>query len=471
MNDCISEEMPYCDPLVIYEQFHHKTWSLLFHSALYNESFGRFSYIAIEPFQTLWAKDGKIELNANVVDATNPLVLLKKLLSEFKQVARDDLPSFQGGVAGAFSYDLNQYIEPSSVNIDHVDEMNFPDMAVGFFDIVISFDHKIKKAWIVSTGWPEQDKQKREIRAKKRLEYISDLISSSFHAESKVSRSVCNNNLISSNFTASTYMDAVTRVINYIREGDIFEANISQCFNATLDSDLTPFNLYKRLMRHNPAPFSAYLNLGEFVIASASPERFLNVLAGRVETRPIKGTRPRDPDPIKDQALADELVVSEKDKSENIMIVDLMRNDLSKVCKDHSIRVTQLFALETYPSVHHLVSVVIGDLKPEFSAMDLLLATFPGGSISGAPKIRAMQIIAEIEPTKRGIYCGSLGFISFTGDMDMSIAIRTYTIKDKEVTFQAGGAVVIDSNPFSEYKETLTKSSALKNALTSAIQS
>lgn len=472
MKHCQSAEIPYCHPLTLYELFHENSWSILFNSAIHNnESFGRFSYIAIEPFQTLWAKNGRIELNGISVSETNPLLLLKKLLNEFKQISREELPPFQGGAAGAFSYDLNQYIEPSAINPEQIDVLNIPDMAVGFFDLMISFDHQIKKAWIISTGWPEQESQKRQAHAKNRLNYLHDLISSSLSAKNNRSEAGCDSQLIHSNFTQTTYMNAVTQVKDYIREGDLFEANISQCFNASLNEELTPFNLYQRLMILSPAPFSAYLNLGQFVIASASPERFLKVIGSRVETRPIKGTRPRDQDVTKDKILAKELLSSEKDKSENIMIVDLMRNDLSKVCQDHSIRVTQLCALESYPNVHHLVSVVIGDLKPEFNAVDLLLATFPGGSISGAPKVRAMQIIAEIEPTKRGIYCGSLGFISFTGDMDMSIAIRTYTIKDKAVTFQAGGAVVLDSDPLAEYLETLTKSDALKKALVCASES
>lgn len=467
MNYCEAAEIPYCNPIALYEQFHEQTWSILFNSALHNnEAFGRFSYIAIDPFETLWAKDGK--LNGNNVHE-NPLLHLKNCLNEFKQTNRDDLPPFQGGAAGAFSYDLNQYTEPFSINPSQIDDMNFPDMAIGFYDVVISFDHQRKKAWIISTGWPEQDIKKRQKRANLRLNDVNDLIS--FHPHNSNSRAICEKQVIHSNFTDSTYMNAVTRVMDYIREGDLFEANISQCFKTTLPPELPPFDLYKRLMQLSPAPFSAYFNLGEFIIASASPERFLNIINGRVEARPIKGTRPRNPDPIKDRAMADELIASEKDKSENIMIVDLMRNDLSKVCNEHSIHVTQLCALETYPSVHHLVSVINGDLKPGLSAIDLLLATFPGGSITGAPKVRAMQIIAEIEPTKRGIYCGSLGFISFTGDMDLSIAIRTYTIKDKTVTFQAGGAVVIDSDPLSEYQETLTKSSALKNALINPLRS
>jgi para-aminobenzoate synthetase component 1 len=252
-------------------------------------------------------------------------------------------------------------------------------------------------------------------------------------------------------------------VKDYILAGDIFEANISQRFSADLLD--RPFDLYRRLREINPATFSAYLAFDDTILASASPERFLKLTHGQVETRPIKGTRPRGKTAQEDQAFANELMKSEKDHAENVMIVDLLRNDLSRVCEDHSVQVPQLCGLESYPAVHHLVSVVTGKLTSKLTAVDLLRATFPGGSITGAPKIRAMEIIAEIEPTRRGPYCGSIGYIGFNGDMDTSIAIRTYAIKNNKVTFQAGGAVVVDSDPVDEYEETLTKARALKKAL------
>ena len=455
-------EIPYCPPLNLFESFHDQTGAVLLHSAIAHESHGQFSYIAIEPFKTLIAKNGTIKVDGQSLPG-NPFLALKTLLADYKQPTQADLPPFQGGVAGAFSYDLYQYIE--SFSVEQSDALHFPDMYVGFYDVVISFDHQAQRAWVVSTGWPEKTIENRLTRAKHRLEHVCHLIANPPIKTDETELNLCEKENIHSHFNAQTYSDAVKRVIEYIQAGDIFEANISQCFT-TRDANLLPFDLYKRLMRENPAPFAAYLNLGEFIVASASPERFLKLMDGLVETRPIKGTRRRDPDPVADKALAEELSNSEKDRAENIMIVDLMRNDLSKVCEEHSVMVSQLCGLETYPSVHHLVSVVTGELKPEFDAIDLLLATFPGGSITGAPKVRAMQIIAEIEPTKRGIYCGSIGFIGFNGNLELSIAIRTYTIKQDWITFQAGGAVVIDSDPQDEYQETLTKSRALHHALT-----
>jgi para-aminobenzoate synthetase component 1 len=257
----------------------------------------------------------------------------------------------------------------------------------------------------------------------------------------------------------------VQKVIDYILAGDIFEANISQRFKADLPAGLAPFDLYRRLREINPAPFAAYLNFKDTQLASASPERFLKLSAGYVETRPIKGTRPRGKSEEEDATLARELVASEKDWAENVMIVDLLRNDLSRVCENHSVQVPQLCGLESYPSVHHLVSVVTGRLRSGMGALDLLKAAFPGGSITGAPKLRAMEIIAELEPTRRGPYCGSVAYLGFDGALDSSIIIRSFCIRQGQVSFQAGGAVVADSVPRQEQEEVLAKAGALFRAL------
>ncbi|MGF1612091.1 MAG: aminodeoxychorismate synthase component I, partial [Kiloniellales bacterium] len=267
------------------------------------------------------------------------------------------------------------------------------------------------------------------------------------------------------NFTRPAYEAAVQRGIDYIHAGDIFQANLSQRFSARLPAGETPFMLYRRLRALNPAPFAAYLKFGQDVIASSSPERFLKLSDGQVESRPIKGTRPRGHDAAEDEALARELLASEKDRAENVMIVDLLRNDLSRVCRDSSVAVPELCVLERYATVYHLVSTIVGELRPGKTAVDLLEASFPGGSITGAPKIRAMEIIAELEPTRRGPYCGSIGYIGFDGDMDSSIVIRTFSIHGDQVSFQVGGGIVADSRPAEEYEETLAKGRALLAAL------
>ena len=250
----------------------------------------------------------------------------------------------------------------------------------------------------------------------------------------------------------------------YIFAGDIFQANLSQRFEAPISE--SPWDLYCRLRAQNPAPFAAFLDLPDYAVVSASPERFMRVDGGgHVETRPIKGTRPRGIGPEHDAALGRALTESPKDRAENLMIVDLIRNDLSRVCAPGSVRVRDLFALERFATVHHLVSTVVGDLLPGMDARDLLRASFPGGSITGAPKLRAMEIIAELEPSARGVYCGAIGYWSVTGELDTSIAIRTAVAKDGQVYLNAGGGIVADSDAEQEYRETLDKARGLIDAL------
>jgi para-aminobenzoate synthetase component 1 len=267
-----------------------------------------------------------------------------------------------------------------------------------------------------------------------------------------------------STFTHRGYLDAVARVREYIVAGDIFQANLSQRFQAPLPGP--PFEVYRRLRRRNPAPFAAYLGFEDVTVLSASPERFLRLDHDRrVETRPIKGTRPRGLVPMHDAALGRALAESEKDRAENLMIVDLLRNDLSRVCRPGTVRVPELFALEQHPTVHHLVSTVVGELDPAADAVDLVRAAFPGGSITGAPKVRAMEIIAELEPTRRGVYCGAIGYLSASGALDTSIVIRTFVTRGGELYFQAGGGIVADSDPELEYREALDKARGLIETL------
>jgi para-aminobenzoate synthetase component 1 len=267
-----------------------------------------------------------------------------------------------------------------------------------------------------------------------------------------------------SSFTHAGYLDAVNRVREYIYAGDIFQANLSQRFEAPLVE--SPWDLYRRLRTRNPAPFAAFIELPECAVLSASPERFMRVDAiGHVETRPIKGTRPRGVGPEHDAALGRALTESAKDRAENLMIVDLIRNDLSRVCESGTVRVRELFALEHFATVHHLVSTVVGTLLPGLDGLDLLRASFPGGSITGAPKIRAMEIIAELEPSVRGVYCGAIGYLSVTGELDTNIAIRTALARDGRVYLNAGGGIVADSDAEQEYQETFHKARGIIDAL------
>lgn len=447
----------YQHPDYIFSRFAEWDGVVFLDSAELRDHCGRYSFIAIDPFIRLMSKNGEI-IGHGEKSLGNPFEVLASLLSKFNMKSHPDMPPFQGGVAGCFSYDLYQHLE--KVPLHAKDDMGFPDLAIGFYDVVLAFDNLLKKAWIFSSGFPFEGLKRTE-HALKRLQWLENKIQEPLPE----TKETIFNAEISADFTAENYQIAVQKVIDYILAGDIFEANISQRFKAVLSNNFSSFELYQQLRIKNPAPFAAYLRFGDMVLASASPERFLKLLDGNIETRPIKGTRPRGKSKEEDEKLAHDLMNSSKDHAENIMIVDLLRNDLSKVCENHSVKVPQLCSLESYASVHHLVSVVQGKLKPLFHAIDLLKACFPGGSITGAPKIRAMEIIAEIEPTSRGPYCGSIGYIGFDGTMDTSIVIRTFAIKNNSVTFQAGGAIVADSEPLDEYQEALTKANALRKLL------
>jgi para-aminobenzoate synthetase component 1 len=266
-----------------------------------------------------------------------------------------------------------------------------------------------------------------------------------------------------SNFSKKEYCRAVEKVRDYIAAGDIYQANLSQRFSVGFEG--SAWSLYKKLRRINPAPFAAFLNFPEVKVLSDSPERFLKITGRNVETRPMKGTRPRGRDKIEDWKLKTELENSVKDRAENLMIVDLERNDLGKVCEYGSVKVSELEVVETYPTVFQMVSTVNGKLKTNVSQIGCLKACFPGGSITGAPKVRAMEIIDELEPTRRNIYTGAIGYLGFDGEMDLNIAIRTIIVKDNKAFFQVGGGVVIDSKPELEYQETLDKAKALMKAL------
>jgi para-aminobenzoate synthetase component 1 len=363
------------------------------------------------------------------------------------------------------------------------DEFAVPDLALGFYDWVLAWDHEQDRAWLLSTGFPETTPAARRRRAGERLRAVQRHLQSgpaqarrlantktqsgqgeNLSLSGVFGRGVPEHAGLLSNFDRAGYLAAVGRAIDYIHAGDCFQVNLSQ--RLLYPATVSPLELYRRLRERNAAPFAGYFDLGAFQIASASPERFLRVTAaGEVETRPIKGTRPRGATPAEERANQQELLHSAKDRAENIMIVDLLRNDLGRVCRYGSVRVPAVCRLETYRYVHHLVSEVRGRLREGLGAVDLLRAAFPGGSVTGAPKIRAMEIIAELEPTARGPYCGSLGYLGFDGSMDTNLLIRTFTVGRGWIQFPVGGGIVADSVPEREYEETWHKAEGLLRAL------
>jgi para-aminobenzoate synthetase component 1 len=479
------------DPIDVVARFLDLPWLVFLDSAtgpaLAGEAhqLGRYSFLAADPARLVRSKGGSTEVGGPgmpwaPVDA-DPLLAVRGLLAPFAAPPVSGLPPFQGGAAGYIAYDYGAVLE--RLPAPRFDDLAIPDVVLGLYDWVIAWDHRLGTAWIVSTGLPETGAA-RDARARERLAMVRerlrgparrrlpgsaglDLPAVELEAPSYPVLGVEGAEPIGlrSSFTHRGYLDAVTRVRDYIVAGDIFQANLSQRFQGPLAEPA--FALYARLRRRNPAAFAAYLDFGDLHVLSASPERFLRLDEnGRhVETRPIKGTRPRGLGPMHDAALGRALAESDKDRAENVMIVDLLRNDLSRVCRPGTVRVPELFALEQHPTVHHLVSTVVGELDPAVDAIDLIRAAFPGGSITGAPKVRAMEIIAELEPSRRGVYCGSIGYLSTTGAMDTSIVIRTYLALRGRVYFQAGGGIVADSDPELEYRETLDKARALIAAL------
>jgi para-aminobenzoate synthetase component 1 len=461
-------------------------YRLLLDSAATGTRLGRFSFLMADPVVLVRSRGATVEsVDAATGHATthssDATAVVRDLLRPFAATPIAGLPPFQGGAAGYLAYDWGYVLE--ALPTPPFDDLAMHDVVLGIYDWVVAWDHETGRAWLLSTGLLERDPVARAARAERRLASVRGLLhgppaspaspapapDATAGGEAAPSYPVEGGWWdpaigLRSSFTRPAYLDAVARVREYIFAGDIFQANLSQRFEARLTE--SPWSLYRRLRQRNPAPFAAFMELPGASVLSASPERFLRVdVDGRVETRPIKGTRPRGVGPEHDAALGQALAESAKDRAENLMIVDLMRNDLSRVCVPGTVRVPELFTLERYATVHHLVSTVVGDLTPGTDALDLLKAAFPGGSITGAPKLRAMEIIAELEPSWRGVYCGSLGYWSLTGALETSIAIRTAVARGGRVYFNAGGGIVADSSPEEEYRETLDKARGIIDAL------
>jgi len=423
--------------------------------------------VGSHPFLVLRSRGSEITITRGrerMVLKGNPFDVLGDLLGRYRLDSQAVPVPFGGGAVGYLSYDLCHFVERLPATA--LDDFQLPESYFGFYDVVLAFDHLEGRAYIVSSGFPETEEEQRLARARLRLEEVKSYLA---RGAMKVpvagyppqGRSAARG--LRAGFTHDRYVAAVEKARQYIIAGDIFEVNLSQRFEAELTID--PYELYLRLRQVNPAPFASYLGFEGVTVVGASPERFLRLRGDRVETRPIKGTRPRGRNNEEDQALARELLSSAKDRAENIMIVDLERNDLGRVCRYGTVRVTELAILEVFPTVFHLTSTVEGRLLRGKTGIDLLKATFPGGSITGAPKVRAMEIIDELEPTRRSVYTGSIGYLGFDGNLDINIVIRTFIIKDGQAYFQVGGAVVYDSDPEAEYQETLDKARALIAAL------
>lgn len=400
----------------------------------------RYDIISAAPRHT-WA------LTLDELDG-DPFALLRAMLGE-RLSPIDDVP-FAGGLLGCWSYDLARH----TMSIPEMarDAEHLPEMAVGLYDWALVVDHQSRRTQLVS-----------RLRFAETTQLLPKLLqrlhaSPVYHADNfRV------HGRISSNFSANDYAIAFAAAQKYLQAGDCYQINLAQRFSAKASGDA--FGAYLALRRLSPAPYSAFLNFPQVQVLCASPERFVSVRNGQVETKPIKGTRPRGGNTEQDRQLAKQLREHPKDRAENLMIVDLLRNDLGKSCVPGSIRVPKLFEVESFANVHHLVSTVEGTLAAQHDALDVLRDCFPGGSVSGAPKLRAMQIIEQLEPNRRGVYCGAIGYVGFDGNMDTNIAIRTLVYGDSEIRGWAGGGIVADSERAAEYQETLDKASAMLELL------
>ena len=431
----------------VYNLFKDEKDTILLDSSKEDKNLSKYSFIGINPFLRFEVKNEKAYINDNIIEG-EPFKVSENLIYEYKNDIQDIIP-FLSGAIGYISYDAGRLLEelPNTSKED----FNIPDMRFIFYKNIIIFDLINDKKYITDLDG--------------NIENIESILTVIHNGEKINDEIVCekSENIFYSNFIKEDYKKAVTRLKEYIVSGDVYIANMTQRFWCYNEDD--SFNIYKKLRSINKAPFSAYLNFEDFQIISSSPERFIQVFNNKAHTRPIKGTRPRGHNAEADEKNKLELINSEKDKAELLMVVDLERNDFSKVCKPHTVKVTENFKLEEYATVFHLVSTVEGELKNDVSSVRCIKECFPGGSITGTPKIRAMEIIEELEGIKRNIYTGSIGYFDFRGNCDFNIVIRTIIKKDNKAFFGVGGGITYDSIEEDEYNETLDKARALMRVL------
>lgn len=435
----------YMDIYSIFKILQEKDNSIAFLDSSLQNKYGKYSIIGANLYLELKENNRKFYIN-NEESQESFESYLKKFLKENKQENPFDLPLIAGGI-GYFSYDYGRKFE--NIATRHKKDVDVPEAIVRFYKIFIIEDLEKKEIYI---SYQDEENLK---------EIENEIFSKKIELKNLVKKNVLAD--FQANFEKTEYLEAIEKMINYIIEGDIYITNMTQ--RLKVESDKKPLEIFEYLRKFNPAPFGAYLDYGDFQVVSASPERFIKMQDRLIETRPIKGTRKRGATEEEDKALRKELLNSEKDRSELLMIVDLERNDLHRICELKSVKVTELFEVEAYSTVFHLVSTIVGKLKEEYDFVDLIEATFPGGSITGAPKIRAMQIIDELENSRRNLYTGSLGYISFDGNCDLNIIIRTLLHKNGEYYLGVGGGITCESELEFEYEETLQKAKALLEAL------
>ncbi len=443
------------DPLAVLPKLAGLPYPFVLHSSLIDER-SRWTFFGADPYAVFRGGD---DARARAAFEHDAAVVR----------AGDGAPTvvpFTGGAVGYWAYDYGRRLE--RLPGDAVDDLGLPDFVFGLYDVIGAYDHFTRQGYLFSSGLPAAGNDCYG-RAEDRIDQFAWLLAGppAREAPRRAPRPVH----AASNFHPDDYRRAIERIQRHIAAGDIYQANLSQRWSVPREGDPAALGipLFRSLSGLSAAPYAAYLGAGDHVVVSASPERFLQVRGRRIETRPIKGTRPRGADAFEDARLEADLLASKKDRAENVMIVDVLRNDLGRVCEPGTVRTNQLCALERFPQVFHLTSTVSGFLRPEVGGFDVLASCFPGGSITGAPKIRAMEILDRIEPVRRHVYTGSIGYLGWNGDADWNIAIRTALVTPDRLLFAAGGGITADSDPEAEYHETLDKTAGMRQALAESL--
>ena len=442
------------DPNVLLQAFAGEPFCYLLDSSLHDPQRGRYSFFGCDPFEVYRHK------------ARTDLDGLRAAFARYR-FCDDTGTVFPAGIVGYLAYDHGLYQE--RIRFCSIDDLGLPDCLFAFYDVGAVIDHTTGSVTVYSTGYPETDPDRRARRARERLAWMKDRLGKTANLSTDGPGSstlpAADEPAWTGNFTREEYERAVGRALEYIAAGDIYQVNLSQRFSLDHGGDARPQDVYAMLRRYSPSHFGAYFDVGDFQIISSSPERYLCLRGRDVLTQPMKGTRPRGADPQEDRRLRDEIICSGKDRSELLMITDLERNDLGRVCQFGSVKVLQQRVIEEYATVFQAVSTIAGKVREDCDGFDVLRACFPGGSITGCPKIRAMQIIEELEPTRRSVYTGALGYISYNGNMDFNILIRTILADGQNYHVQVGGGIVAESTPAAEYQETLVKARAMRACL------
>ena len=454
-------------PVSAYLKVNRGGYSFLLESVEGGERLARYSMLGSDPSLIFSSKGNKITIkegnaSKSFITADDPMTELKKIINRYKFVNVKGLPRFCGGLVGFFGYDMVRFIE--DIPEKNPDDLKLPDSVFMLTDTLLIFDHVDHKIKVVSNVHVTGDAGRCYDKAVKRIDEITGYLKARLpEDEGSTAKNREKTNALKSNLTKKEFEDSVRKAKDHIRKGDIIQAVLSQRLNLRIGCE--PFQIYRALRSINPSPYMYYLRLGDFYIVGSSPEIMVRCENGLVEVRPIAGTRPRGGSDKEDEALVKELLDDPKERAEHIMLVDLGRNDIGRVCEFRSVRVSELMTVEKYSHVMHIVSDVSGKLKKGKDAFDVMRATFPAGTVTGAPKVRAMEIIEELENVRRGPYAGSVGYFSFSGNLDTCITIRTIIIKGKTAYIQAGAGIVADSKPEKEYQETLNKARALIKAI------